>query len=76
MDQPNPMNVEVMKLRQRLVILEQREQHSADHPTPQQQPQSQPVMPVIHTDSGLRLNGEISEVNHEMEEVPPGYTAD
>lgn len=71
------MNVENMKLRQRLVILEQREQHLVDHTTPQQQPHPQPIMvPVIHTDNGLRLNGEVLDVNNEMEEVPPGYTAD
>lgn len=74
------MNVQNMKLQQRLIILEeqvqQRAQHSADNTAPQQQPQPQLMMPVLHTDSSLWLNGEVLEVNHEMEEVPPGYTAD
>lgn len=79
-DQLNPMNVPYMKLQQRLVVLEeqtqQREQYLAESAIPQQQPQPQQVMPVIHTDSGLRLNGEVLEVNHEMEAVLPGYSAD
>lgn len=75
------MNALTIKLQQRLVIMElerarQREQleHTADSTTSQQQ-----LMvpgPVVHTDSGLRLNGDILQVDHQMEEVPPGYTAD
>lgn len=73
------MNALTIKLQQRLVIMEserarQREQHAADSTTSQQQlmvPGS-----VVHTDSGLRLNGEVRQVDRQMEEVPPGYTAD
>lgn len=79
-DRHNPMNVPYLKLQQRLVVLEeqaqQREHDLADRGTPQNQPQPQLVIPVVHMDSGLRLNGEIFEVNDEMVEVPPGYTAD
>lgn len=76
MDQPNIMNVENMKLRQRLVVLEEQvQQHSADSITLQQQLQPLPVMPIVHTDSGLRLNGDVLEDSYETEKVPPGYTA-
>lgn len=70
------MNVQNMKLQQRLVVLEEQVQQHAVDSTTQQWPQPQPVMAVVHTDSGLRLNGEVLEDNREMEEVPPGYTVD
>lgn len=65
-----------MKLQQRLFILRSQTTTQEEHSTSTQQQQQQ-ILPVVHTDSGLRLVGDNAlEANTEMTEVPPGYTAD
>lgn len=64
-----------MKLQQRLYILRGQVTNQEEYPTSTQQQQQ--VLPVVHTDSGLRLIGDNAlEANTEMMEIPPGYTAD